>query len=207
MHRTKSKSLGRLFRFSKSLPEARAQRYTRGRTIAPSAYSPQQGAGEFLWPRRRVGRKSDKPRKQPERRAGHSLAKFPSRDSSPPDFFSHYLIPDVRFILPKDSGTLIRPREALNKSLRFETRRAAAWPSVAKAACLVGLIGTAEAVPFQNHLASDLIRGSIGSSCWGSIRNEFWYAAWKSKAFTTGYMEDHGGNPLVIKVDLFDALH
>jgi hypothetical protein len=27
------------------------------------------------------------------------------------------------------------------------------------------------------------------------------------KGFTTGVTEDHGGNPRVIKVDLFDAFH
>ena len=29
----------------------------------------------------------------------------------------------------------------------------------------------------------------------------------KSKALTTGGTEDHGGNQLLINVDLFDALH
>ena len=75
MHRTKSRNLGRLFRFSKSLPEAQAQ--LRERHIVPSAFSPRRGAEEFLWLRKHVGRRSDRLRKQPKRRAGRSLRDFP----------------------------------------------------------------------------------------------------------------------------------
>jgi hypothetical protein len=77
MHRTKSKSLGKLFRFLKSLPEAQAQPDTRGRHIAPSAFSPRQGVEEFLWRRKHAGRRSDSSRKQPKRRAGCRLCDFP----------------------------------------------------------------------------------------------------------------------------------
>src|ERR1700694_1619742 len=75
MHRTKSRNLGRLFRFSKSLPEAQAQ--PRERHIAPNAFSPRQGVEEFLWGRKHVGRRSDRSKKQPKRRAGRSLRDFP----------------------------------------------------------------------------------------------------------------------------------
>ena len=75
MHSTTSKNLGRLFRFSKSLPEAQAQ--LRERHIVPSAFSPRRGAEEFLWRRKHVGRRSDRLRKQPKRRAGRSLRDFP----------------------------------------------------------------------------------------------------------------------------------
>ena len=75
MHRTKSKSLGKLFRFSKSLPEAQAQ--LRERHIAPNAFSPQLGAAEFLWRRKHAGRRSDSSRKQPKRRTGCRLCDFP----------------------------------------------------------------------------------------------------------------------------------
>src|SRR4030081_2035817 len=75
MHSTKSKNLGRLFRFSKSLPEAQAR--PRERHIAPSAFSPRRGAEEFLWRRKHVGRRSDRSRKQPKRRAGCRLCDFP----------------------------------------------------------------------------------------------------------------------------------
>jgi len=60
MRKTKSKNLGKLFRFWKSLPEVRAQRDTRGQHIAPNVFSLQQGAGEFLWPRKHVGRRLDR---------------------------------------------------------------------------------------------------------------------------------------------------
>jgi hypothetical protein len=77
MHRIKSKNLGKLFRFSKSLPEAQAQQGTRGPHIEPSAFYPRQGAGEFLWRRKHVGPRSDSSRKQPKRRAGCRLCDFP----------------------------------------------------------------------------------------------------------------------------------
>jgi hypothetical protein len=86
MRKTKSKSLGKLFRFWKSLPEARAQQHTRGRHIAPSVFSPQQGAGEFLWPRKHVGLRSDRPRKQPKRRAGYRLREVPLARLRPAGF-------------------------------------------------------------------------------------------------------------------------
>src|SRR5208337_3803043 len=77
MRRTKSKSLGKLFQFWKSLPEARAQQCTRGRYTAPSECSPRPGAGGFLWPRKHVGLRSDRQRKQPKRRAGRRLRELP----------------------------------------------------------------------------------------------------------------------------------
>ncbi len=86
MRSTKSRSLGRLFRFSNGLPEARTQPYTRCRAIAPSAYFPPPGAGEFLWPRKRVGRRYDRRKKQPKRQAGGRLCEILARDCSPPDF-------------------------------------------------------------------------------------------------------------------------
>src|SRR4029077_10456209 len=90
MHRTRSKNLGKLFRFSKNLPEA-LDRPGEGH-IAPSAFSPRQGAGEFLWRRKRVGRRSDRSRKQPEpgRAADYAIsparlrpARFSSRQPGP----------------------------------------------------------------------------------------------------------------------------
>ena len=75
MHRTKSKNLGKLFRFSKSLPEARAR--PRERHIVPNGFCPRQGVEEFLWRRKHVGRRSDRSRKQPKRRAGCRLRDFP----------------------------------------------------------------------------------------------------------------------------------
>jgi len=75
MHRTKSKNLGKLFRFSKSLPEARDR--PRERHIELSAFSPRQGVEEFLWRRKHVGRRSDRSRKQPNLRAGCRLRDFP----------------------------------------------------------------------------------------------------------------------------------
>src|SRR5258706_2205997 len=65
MHRTRSKNLGKLFRFSKSLPEARAR--PRERHTAPSGFSLRQGVEEFLWRRKHVGRRSDRSRRQPKR--------------------------------------------------------------------------------------------------------------------------------------------
>src|ERR1700692_3979772 len=77
MHRTRSKNLGKLFRFSKNLPEAQAR--LREGHIAPSAFSPRQGAGEFLLRRKPVGRRSDRSRKQPEPGRAADYAISPAR--------------------------------------------------------------------------------------------------------------------------------
>jgi len=75
MHRTRSKNLGKRFRFSKSLLEARDR--LRERHIALSEFSPRQGVEEFLWRKKHVGRRSDRSKKQPKRRAGCRLRDFP----------------------------------------------------------------------------------------------------------------------------------
>src|SRR5208282_502463 len=98
MHSTKSRSLGRLFRFSNGLPEARIQPYTRCRAIAPSAYFPPPGAGEFLWLRKRVGLRYDRRKKQLKRRAGGRLCELFARDLQPAGFLSGAL--DLDFASP-----------------------------------------------------------------------------------------------------------
>ena len=100
MHSTKSKNLGRLFRFSKSLPEDQAR--PRERHIAPSAFSPRRGAEEFLWRRKHVGRRSDRSRKQPKRRAGCRLRDFPRETEArriflPGDLMQERFVSGYRF--------------------------------------------------------------------------------------------------------------
>ncbi len=115
MHRTKSKSLGKLFRFSKSLPEAQAQ--LRERHIAPSAFSPQLGAAEFLWRRKHAGRRSDSSRKQPKRRTGCRLCDFPRETEArriflPANLALHYSRSCLLFwpCLPSAASTRGRPQ-------------------------------------------------------------------------------------------------
>src|SRR6267378_8296109 len=96
MHRTRSKNLGKLFRFSKSLPEARAR--PRERHIAPSGFCPRQGVEESLWRRKHVGRRSDRSRKQPKRRAGCRLRDFP-RENEARRIFCQATCPALPLIL------------------------------------------------------------------------------------------------------------
>jgi hypothetical protein len=78
MLRTRSKNLGKLFRFSKSLPEVRAvQPTTRVRDNARNVFSLRPGAGESLWPKKHVGRKLDKARKLPNLPGGSQAARNP----------------------------------------------------------------------------------------------------------------------------------
>jgi hypothetical protein len=50
--------LGEAISVLERLTRVRAQRCTRGYHVAPSAYSPPQDAGEFLWPRKHAGLRS-----------------------------------------------------------------------------------------------------------------------------------------------------
>jgi hypothetical protein len=86
MHKTRSKNLGRLSQFWKSSPEVRAHPSMRDH-IARNVFFQQQGGGEFLWRRKRVGPNSDRQRRPLNRQAGCRLGDFPSSQECGPLLF------------------------------------------------------------------------------------------------------------------------
>lgn len=70
MLRTKSRNWEKRSQFSKSFPEARAQQRTLQQLRGANAFFPQPDAVEFLWLKKHVGLRSDKPRKPPNQMPG-----------------------------------------------------------------------------------------------------------------------------------------